>query len=210
MRRILAIVSLIPALITGILCTLGSNGEFFNLMWLMPLSGAIAGMLHKPLLLPCHLGIAAFFMLLSGIITDGLYPLSLDLLLMGGAAVFEIIGYSIGAFVIQIYRGRIGHRIGAGVGTLLLLAILFIPVNAVFGNPISAMIAKQQLDGCMEAHVDPERYSVDSFGYDWYNGNYRYRLTNTVTGERENLTLYEHKDSIYFSGTGRVYENLWN
>ncbi len=210
MKRILCVLSFVPAVITGILCTFGSGGEFFHLIWLMPLCGLIAGALTKPVLLPCHMGGAALSMVISGLIGDELHPFSMGFLFLAAAALFEVIGYGIGAFGKRIFRGSPSQRIGAGFGALLLLAVLFVPVNAVFGNPVSAMIAKQQLDGCMEAHVDPLRYSVQSFGYDWYDGNYRYRLTDNTTGKRKYLVLYKHKDAIYFSGTDRIYENIWN
>ena len=131
--------------------------------------------------------------------------------MIGAAALFELIGYGIGAFAKMIVRGKKLQRIGAGFAVLLLLAVLFVPNNAIFGNPVSALIAKRQFDGCMEVHVDPDRYTPRGMVYyDWYNGNYKYRLTDTVTGEREDLVLYRNKDSIYFSGTDQVYENIWN
>jgi len=211
MKRLFVILSFIPAAVTGLLFTFGTNGEFFHLFWLMPLCGLIAGALSCPVLILWHPGTAALFMLVSGMLTGGLHPISLSGLMIGAAALFELIGYGVGAFGKTAIRGKTFQKIGAGFAVLLLLAVLFIPNNAVFGNPVSALMAKHQFDGCMEAHVDPERYTPHGMVYyDWYNGNYKYRLTDKLTGKSENLSLYKNRDEIYFSGTNRSYENIWN
>lgn len=211
MKRILIALSLIPAAVTGVLFTFGTNGGFFHLFWLMPLCGFIAGVLSCPVLILWHPLTAALCMILTGLFTHGLHPLSLSGLMLGAAALFELIGYGVGAFGKTAIRGKTFQKIGAGFAVLLLLAVLFVPNNAIFGNPVSALMAKRQFDGCIEAHVDPDRYTPHGMVYyDWYNGHYKYRLTDTVTGKQENLSLYRNKDSIYFSGTNQVYENIWN
>ena len=211
MKRIFLILSFIPAAVTGLLFTFGTNGGFFHLFWLMPLCGFMAGILSRPELILWHPGTAAVIMLVSGLFTDGLHPIFLSGLMIGAAAVFELLGYGIGAFSKTVFMGKPLQKTGAGFAVLLLLAVLFIPNNAVFGNPLSALQAKHQFDGCIEAHIDQERYTVDGpVFYDWYNGNYKYHLKDTLTGKRETMSLYRNKDTIYFSGTNRSYENLWN
>jgi len=209
MKRILTILSFVPALISGVLCTVGSGGEFFHLVWLMVLSGAFAGILHSPVFLLWYPASAALSMAVSTIITEKLYPPMMYFLFIAAIALFAVLGYGIGAFVSLTFRGKTAQRIGAGFGALLLLVLLFVPYNALFGNPVSALIAKHQLDECMEKYVDPEQYDPEDFLYDWYDGHYLYHLRDRITGERKTLTL-RNNDTIYFSGTKRVYENIWN
>lgn len=210
MRKIFPILSLIPAAITGVLCILGSGGGFFHMLWLMPLSGCIAGILPSPVLIPVHPAISAVAMLLTGLITDKFYSIPLMLLMLGAAALLELAGYGIGASVRMMASEKLSVKIAGAFSVLLLLTLLFIPGNAVFGNPISGLIARYQLDCCIEANVDMTHYTIDSFGYDWYNGHYRYLMTDNRTGERKNMSLYRNSDKIYFSGTNQTYENLWN
>lgn len=210
MKRFFAILSFIPALITGILCFTDGGIALFHLVWLMPISGCIAGVLGMPALFAGHMGVSALSLLLAQWLVDSFPSPSAILLVTVLSGILDLLGYGVGGFGKHIFRGSAWHRIGAGFAVLLLLAVLFVPFNMIFGNPVSGFIAKQQLDGCMEAHVDPGKYTVDDFYYDWYDGHYGYHLTDNATGERENLTLYENKDKIYFSGTDRTYENIWN
>lgn len=210
MKRFFAILSFVPAVISGFLYSVNGGIALFHLVWLMPISGSIAGILAKPVLFAGHMGVTALSLLIAQIIESRIPSPSAILLVTVLAGILNLLGFGVGAFGRHVFRGSAGHRIGAGIAAFLLLAVLFVPVNAIYGNPVSALIAKRQLDSCMETHVDPARYTVEDFGYDWYDGHYYYRLTDAATGESKNLTLYEHKDTIYFSGTNRTYENVWN
>lgn len=207
----LFILSVIPAFLGCVTLLLGGEIGFGHTLFLFPAAGAA-------LYASRRLGTPLWAVALSAAATLAFALWETELngygrLMIAIAIALTFISFGVGVVASHLIYTAIRKtdlgkpkRYASAVVALLFVIMALYPLSLFFGNPISGMKSKKELDvWCLEYLTDTD-YSASRFCYDWYNGVYYYEVEDGDGNGIGKLKYWSGEKKIFCSWENKVYK----